>query len=154
MDFETSCWSTGNSLNNGAPEFYNNPVQRRPKIDYFDSSTITPMVSHISSNGYYGYCPTMRPHVADVHQVNSPPNATGTATDNDCMMSDMGMPERPEIEPQHPIHQQRSTIENRKRSVQFDDESVPDQDFKRKRQNHESMIDYTEGLLHHIINRI
>lgn len=43
---------------------HENPVQRNPEINYFSSDTINvrPIISHISSNGYYGYC--------------SPPNAS------------------------------------------------------------------------------
>lgn len=56
MVFETSCWATGGYMSQGD----DNSVQRRSKIDYFDTNCVrsTPIISHISSNGYYGYCPT------------------------------------------------------------------------------------------------
>lgn len=66
-----------------------NPVQRRPKIDYFSNEAVQsmiPIVSHISSNGYYGYCatPATPPAIEDdkapmdiqmdVQTVLQPPN--------------------------------------------------------------------------------
>lgn len=149
MDFETSCWSAGTSLINGTSEFYNvdNPVQRRPRVDYFDSTTIMPIVSHISSNGYYGYCPAM--HHNQMHQVNSPAVSSATSHGINISESDMDVPVEStatEFEPQQ--HQPQPTYQgHRKRSVQCIDEFIPDQDIKRKRQNHLSMIDCVEGLL-------
>lgn len=168
MDFETSCWSAGSSLIDNSSAFYNvdNPVQRRPKIDYFDSNSITPIVSHISSNGYYGYCPTMH-HVpstlADVHQsANSPSISNGTANDIDFSMSDMGIPvkltqptvaaaaaateQQQQQQQQQSMHQGRAMFENRKRTVQCVDDFIAEQDIKRRRRNHLSVIDYVEGL--------
>lgn len=61
-------WATDFSIGDHQRMFITqeNPVQRRPKIDYFSNEAVQnmiPIVSHISSNGYYGYCatPTMPP---------------------------------------------------------------------------------------------
>lgn len=56
-------WATELSIGNHQQMFItqDNPVQRRPKIDYFSNEAVQnmiPIVSHISSNGYYGYCAT------------------------------------------------------------------------------------------------
>lgn len=145
MDFETSCWTTG-TLSNGAPTFYNydNPVQRRPKIDFFDSTSITPIVSHISSNGYYGYCPT-----TNLPSLNGLCNATSQkeATDIDFAMSDMIMPME-SANSEQSKHQGRSMFENRKRAVQSIADDFVEQGAKRRR-NHMSVIDYVEGLYTH-----
>lgn len=148
MDFETSCWSAG-SLANTAPTFYN-PVQRRPKIDYFDSASITPIVSHISSNGYYGYIPTT--HVpstlVDLHSTNSPQKEQQQQqhqlNGNSMCYNDMVTMEMPNSEQSK--HQGRSMIENRKRAVQsIADDFAAEHDVKRRR-SHLSVIDYVEGL--------
>lgn len=144
MDFETSCWSAG-SLTNTAPTFYN-PVQRRPKIDYFDSASITPIVSHISSNGYYGYIPTT--HVpstlVELHSTNSPQKEQHYLNENSMCCDDMVTMEMPNSEQSK--HQGRSMIENRKRAVQsIADDFGAEHDVKRRR-SHLSVIDYVEGL--------
>lgn len=63
MVFEASCWVTGPLGANNVFNNATNPIQRRTKIDYFDPNTVnaTSVISHISSNGYYGYCPTPVP---------------------------------------------------------------------------------------------
>lgn len=145
MDFETSCWSAG-SLTNTAPPFcnYDNPVQRRPKVDYFDTTSITPIVSHISSNGYYGYCPTTHvpSTIVDVHSANGPQKIT-----NDMNMCDspMELPTFSLPNSDQMKHQGRSALENRKRAVQcITDEFGIEHDAKRRR-SHLSFIDYVEG---------
>lgn len=56
MVFDT-CWGTGASEIGTGQQLYinlDNPVQRRPKIDYFNATDVghvAPTVSHISSNG-------------------------------------------------------------------------------------------------------
>lgn len=141
MDFETSCWSTGPLTNGGGQTFYNydNPVQRRPKIDYFDSATIQPIVSHISSNGYYGYCPTPNvPH-------NEPTTIDNQRTmDTNEFGKSNAMPMDSSISEQTP-YQGRSIYENRKRAVQSVSDEFTEQDAKRRR-SHLSVIDYDEGL--------
>lgn len=142
MDFETSCWSTG-PLTNGVQTIYNcdNSVQRRPKIDYFDSSTITPIVSHISSNGYYGYCPTTNvPSSAD---TRSPINQKDT-TDIDINVSDSIIPMELTNSEQSQ-YQGRSMFYSRKRAVQSVADEFAEQDAKRQRRSHLSVIDYVEG---------
>lgn len=144
MDFETSCWSAG-TLPNSVPTFCNfdNPVQRRPKVDYFNSTSITPIVSHISSNGYYGYCPTR--HVSstaqvDVHTANSSPKLL-----NDIVMCDIPMELPLSLDSDQMEHQGRSSLENRKRAVQcFTDDFGIEHDAKRRR-SHLSDIEYVEG---------
>lgn len=63
MVFDTSCWATESVMGNGHQLLASreNPVQRRTKIDYFNHAeviNVSPIVSTLSSNGYYGYCPT------------------------------------------------------------------------------------------------
>lgn len=146
MDFETSCWSTGPLTNGGGQSCYNydNPVQRRSKVDYFDSASITPIVSHISSNGYYGYCPTPIVPAFTEHRSNDDQtNATNFNVANSAMTMESMNSEQ--MQPQQQQHQGRSTFENRKRSIQYvADEFAAERDVKRRR-SHLS-IDYVEGL--------
>lgn len=110
MDFETSCWGT----NGGQTLFnYDNPVQRRSKIDYFDSASITPIVSHISSNGYYGYCPINVPSRIDMDVSNG----AKIASDIDFGAADMQSMDSSNSEQinHHQHHQGRPMFENRKR---------------------------------------
>lgn len=54
MVFDTSCWASGPTDFDTSQQLYinfDNPVQRRPKIDFFNASDVAPIVSHISSNG-------------------------------------------------------------------------------------------------------
>lgn len=77
MVFETSCWS-GDGFNQNE-----NSVQRRPKLDYFNVDAVkqTPIISHISSNGYYGYCPTTYTNnIVDTSMNGNSTTATATAT--------------------------------------------------------------------------
>lgn len=75
-------WATDFSIDDHQQMFItqDNPVQRRPKIDYFSNESVQnmiPTVSHISSNGYYGYCamPTMQTSYAttanDIHPASN-----------------------------------------------------------------------------------
>lgn len=150
MDFETSCWGTG-ALANGGQTFFNcdNPVQRRPKIDYFDSASVTPIVSHISSNGYYGYCPTINIPAACISS-NGPKNAT---TDIDFSVPDI-MPMDLTNSGQTQQHQGRSVFGNRKRAVQCFTDECAEQDAKRRRRSHLSVIDYVEGLCKYLVYSI
>lgn len=68
-----------------------NPVQRRPKIDYFSSEAVQnmiPIVSHISSNGYYGYCamPTTTPTMATDNDVVDQPTVNDENVQMDIQM--------------------------------------------------------------------
>lgn len=147
MDLETSCWGTG-ALSNGGQTFYNidNPVQRRSKIDYFDSATITPIVSHISSNGYYGYvCPTINVPTSCIEMRSSNGAGPLTATDIDFGMTDTNMPMESTNSEQIHHHQGRAMFENRKRAVHCIADEFAEQDAKRRR-SHLSVIDYVEGL--------
>ncbi|XP_031625245.1 uncharacterized protein LOC116341947 [Contarinia nasturtii] len=146
MDFETSCWSdAGPLINGGGQTFYNydNPVQRRPKIDYFDSSSIQPIVSHISSNGYYGYCPT--PNIPCLNERASDDNQKATADD----INGSGRPNVMSMEStitEQTQHQGRSMFVNRKRAVQsVTNNECAEQDAKRRR-SHLSVIDYDEDM--------
>lgn len=133
MDFEVSCWSTG-PLTNAGQTFYNcdNPVQRRPKIDYFDSSTIAPIVSHISSNGYYGYCPTTNVQTSFAEQRSTAKDVSNAIVPMES------------IDTEQFQHQGRSTFENRKRAIHCIADDFAEQDAKRRR-SHLSVIDYVEG---------
>lgn len=57
-------WATDFIVNDQQSMFIttqDDPIQRRPKINYFNNDSVQnmiPIVSHISSNGYYGYCAT------------------------------------------------------------------------------------------------
>lgn len=145
MDFETSCWTTG-TLSNGAPTVYtyDNPVQRHQKIDFFDTTSITPIVSHISSNGYYGYCPTTNlPSLDEMCTANGQKDATNI----DFAMTEMIVPME-STNSEQSKHQGRSIFENRKRAVQSTADDFVEQGAKRRR-NHLSVIDYVEGLYTH-----
>lgn len=137
MDFETSCWS-GGSLPNAGQTVYNfdNPVQRRQKVDYFDSTTFTPIVSHISSNGYYGYCPT-------ISNASSVGSSVEQKADIDCDMNDMAH------QTVQSTHEGRKIFENRKRAVEFDE--FTQQDTKRRRSQLPA-CDYAEGLYTDILS--
>lgn len=152
MDFETSCWTTG-LLTNGGQSCYNydNPVQRRPKIDYFDiktSASITPIVSHISSNGYYGYIPT--PNIPDTQRYNDTNNAIDVDVTDSAMAMESSVNSELQLQLQQQQHQLqqyqgRAPFENRKRSVQCVADEFAERDAKRRR-SHLSVIDYVEGL--------
>lgn len=93
MVFEASCWVSGPlGASNTFPNA-TNPIQRRTKIDFFDPNTVnaTSVISHISSNGYYGYCPTPVPatiqSTAAIVHTNTA-NCTDTDMDADAIMCD------------------------------------------------------------------
>lgn len=141
MVFETSCWvSSSTGLNNG----YNNctnPIQRRTKINFFDTSTVnaTSTISHISSNGYYGYCPTTM-HVNN-NQIQAANMHTNHADDID---TDMSIDDNKIVsnEVHQSIQGQCPTIEKRKRL--FDNDMTIDRDAKRCR--NERKTDACDGM--------
>lgn len=79
MVLDGTCWATDASAS-GHPMVTNadNAVHRRPKVDFFNTNSLTlnamadnraNVVSHLSSNGYYGYAHVM--HSNDVaHRIN------------------------------------------------------------------------------------
>lgn len=147
MDFETSCWSASSPLTNGGQTFsnYENSVQRRPKIDYFDSTSITPIdtiVSHISSNGYYGLVPNYSNYSAESCSTTNVTSITDTRSsdNNQSILNDIDFDVTEELH-----HQGRSRFEIRKRSVQSNADEFTDEDPKRRRIQL-SVIDYAEGI--------
>lgn len=98
--------------------------------------------------------------LADVHQ--EPPVYNGTKNDTDFCMSDMEVKltqptvahaapapnqQKQQQQQQQPMHHQgRLMFENRKRTVQYIDEYIVEQDIKRQRRNQLPVIDYAEGL--------
>lgn len=142
MVFEASCWVSSpmglsNSYNNCT-----NPIQQRTKINFFDTSTVnaTSTISHISSNGYYGYCPAGI-HVNDSQRT--PPIIHANRTDDidaDMAIDDNAIVSKEahqSIQGQHPI------IENRKRQLSS---TAINYDAKRSRPDRKA--DTCDGMYH------
>lgn len=146
MVFETSCWVTGSiSLNNNYSNSCNNSVQRRSKLDFFDTNMVnaSPIVSCISSNGYYGYCPTNTTINNSVQQNSNEPSGGDTAMAIDPISSS-------EMHTQDQQHQGHISLNrNRKRNVH---QSTNDEEqlYDAKRYRNDKHFDYTDGLFNYI----
>lgn len=122
MVFETSCWATGGI---GPQCDDNSIVQRRPKIDYFDVNSIkttpaiTSPISHISSNGYYGYCPTTNLNTNCDSEMNENIVSMGNSTDDFPMheaAAESMCSEQPTSTTTHVQSYQGQSIDKRKRT--------------------------------------
>lgn len=116
-------WATDFSIGDHQQMFITqeNPVQRRPKIDYFNNETVQnmiPIVSHISSNGYYGYCATPST-TAPSHLAGNNINRTSIEDDNvqmDIQMDIQMVLQSPNDTIQHKL---TGPVERRKRCQKF-----------------------------------
>lgn len=136
-------WATDLSIGDHQKMFiaHDNPVQRRPKFDYFSNEAVNnmiPIVSHISSNGYYGYCAMPMSSRADNDTVHQP-------VDDDKIQMDIQM-NLPSSEHQTVV---TNTVERRKRCQTFmhDDQLIA---MKRCR-NHAIDAEIGEGLSMHYL---
>lgn len=115
MVFESSCWASESSFVADKQSFISseNPIQRQPKVDYFNGNTmnVVPNVSHISSNGYYGYCPATQQSAQNFY-VNQEKTEQQINGDNIN-----GMPHLIEQE----LHKEYLSTECRKRSIDVAD---------------------------------
>lgn len=139
-------WATDFSIGNHQQMFIaqDNPVQRRPKIDYFNNETVQnmiPIVSHISSNGYYGYCatPTMPTSNHVDNGIDKP-----SIEDDEKIQMDIQMILQPPND--HVNHGLAGSVERRKRCQKFmhDDQAIA---TKRCR----NQIEIGEGLSLHYL---
>lgn len=122
MVFETSCWAT--AINDRQMMIDNNSVQRHQKIDYFDPNSVkaaTPIISHISSNGYYGYCPIPYKNANDTNDF-AMHDAIVDVPDDSMMHA----------EPTESGHQGQ-TIDRRKRTNQCNDDQYSAFETKKSR---------------------
>lgn len=147
-------WATDFSATDHQQMFFthDNPVQRRPKIDYFSNGSVQsmfPMVSHISSNGYYGYCAT--PATAPANEA-SIDHANQSAIADDKTQMDVQMDIQMVLQSsQEQINQMvTSSVERRKRCQKF---MHDDQAIAMKRCRNEAIdAEIGEGLLLHYLH--
>lgn len=145
MVFETSCWVSGSINLNNSYNNCNNPIQRRSKIDFFDTNMVnaTPIVSCISSNGYYGYCPTNATINSNMQQNNDEASGGDTAMAIDPISSS-------ELHTRDQQHQGHLNFnQNRKRNVH---QSTNDEDqlYHAKRCRNDKNFDCADGLFNYI----
>lgn len=158
MVFETSCWVSSTCGFNNNYNNCTNPIERRTQIDIFDTSMVnaTSVISHISSNGYYGYCPTMQSAVTSTQTAQSsagtvimPANSQITAAvvhsnnadeSNMDVTNDAAMCETNNV--QQLIQGQHAMHENRKRQCNSDIVYVDDAKRRRNGRN----IDVHDGM--------
>lgn len=119
MVFDSSCWATdtGNGIGGVRADqlMYTNgenSVYRRPKIDFFNTNSLNMnpvvcgenrtnnVVSHLSSNGYYGYAHVTR---SNEHEVID----NATAVDGSMIVSDNQNEQQHNQEPIYKQQQQR-----------------------------------------------
>jgi len=120
MVFESSCWATDSTF--GEKQLListDNSLQSRSKIDYFNVNTMhmppPAAVFHISSNGYYGYCPTPHINTDQVHDTvksaNNVNEQINHITNNDAVMTyaEQQADQRQQQQLQQHQHQQQHT---------------------------------------------